>query len=497
MPSVATLNFHTKDCQLDDGSWINLDCPVYKYSTLWNLSSFSDANGLCSYEKPINTVQSAYNCDDHISWEYDWEDLQMCHSKYLWKNDVGSGFVEDANKLEDVKVLCNSGDYLSLLSKTGDDAYTLVFLTTHDDKEDIAATVPSTGGKYCTAMWVVLEFLRKDMQVDGRWSRAYERLPSACPEETQLEPFVYTRHLVQWGGKGYGNSVFDGGKCDDPLSNLTAACSGGEIFIVDISVNPDVFNHDCKINPNDKREALCSSSGSLSTASFECHGQGKNDLKLTATLKATAVDCIAEARSAEQMLYMASHCEDWIDLDDDCSTYKTAADSENNRNVCSSYGSSSCTSSPSHECSASLSDVTLMSIAQDDEKCVHSSDEKTTTTTISTTLVDLKPDTEEATTTATTMYLTQQDEDDPEQYSIFTAYTLSWAGQGYKNSGVQEWYQPGKCSDPDSDLTVQCSGGEIVIDPDNFEHDCEIDPADKSKEQSVVLFKWDSQWSCD
>eukprot|EP00956_Cyclotella_meneghiniana_P034161 scaffold101992_cov38-Cyclotella_meneghiniana.AAC.1 len=44
MPSVATLNFHTKDCQLEDGSWINLDCPVYKYSTLWNLSSFSDVN---------------------------------------------------------------------------------------------------------------------------------------------------------------------------------------------------------------------------------------------------------------------------------------------------------------------------------------------------------------------------------------------------------------------------------------------------------------------
>eukprot|EP01083_Nonionella_stella_P022916 63336_1 len=85
-----------------------------------------------------------------------------------------SEVLTDMKALKDIKVLCNKDDYLSLLSKTGQDSYTLIFLTTYD--RGFAQGVPSVDSKYCTAMWPVIEYLREDMQVDG----TFDSLPSAC-----------------------------------------------------------------------------------------------------------------------------------------------------------------------------------------------------------------------------------------------------------------------------------------------------------------------------
>lgn len=61
LASVATLNFNTKDCELGDGTWIKLDCPDSRTSgSLWELDSFSDADGECSYEKPINVIRTVH-----------------------------------------------------------------------------------------------------------------------------------------------------------------------------------------------------------------------------------------------------------------------------------------------------------------------------------------------------------------------------------------------------------------------------------------------------
>ena len=78
---------------------------------------------------------------------------------------------------------------------------------------------------------------------------------------------------------------------------MTVQCSGGEIVI-----NPDIFEHDCEIDPADRSKALCSSSGTLSGAVIECRGHNKDDLKLTATLDAATVSCEAAGASVTQMI---------------------------------------------------------------------------------------------------------------------------------------------------------------------------------------------------
>ena len=93
------------------------------------------------------------------------------------------------------------------------------------------------------------------------------------------------------------------GKCNDPESDLTA-CSGGETWLLMSVPTPIFLNHDCKIDPDDKKKALCSSSGTISTAIFECQGHEEDDLRLIATLDADAatVTCGAEGASAKQKM---------------------------------------------------------------------------------------------------------------------------------------------------------------------------------------------------
>jgi hypothetical protein len=87
--------------------------------------------------------------------------------------------VQVGGKFQDTKVLCNSADYLALLAKPqpgSKNEYTLIFETTYQVDEEFKGMMSPQDGKYCTAMWEVVELLRKNLQVDG----VYEKLPSAC-----------------------------------------------------------------------------------------------------------------------------------------------------------------------------------------------------------------------------------------------------------------------------------------------------------------------------
>ena len=103
----------------------------------------------------------------------------MCNGRCSSGNDIVASIVEveDTNTryLKDVTVLCNSSDYLTLLSKIGDDAYTC---NAHGSlyKQDIAATVPPL--TETTAHGVV-----PPQRLAGQWGEgAYDSLPSACRE---------------------------------------------------------------------------------------------------------------------------------------------------------------------------------------------------------------------------------------------------------------------------------------------------------------------------
>ena len=205
--SVATLNFNTKDCSLASGTWLKLDPDPGPGSTLWRMSSFTDADNRCSYEKPINVDMDKYDDDSHVSWDFDWTSKDTCAGQYLWTNEIdqymwfptpgcytcqgeirylGRESVRDSKSVSDVKVLCNSGDYLSLLSKTGGNGhYTLIFLTTYPTK-DFRKGIPSESGKYCTALLALVEILRKELQQDG----VYESLPSACNGGAVIVPRI-------------------------------------------------------------------------------------------------------------------------------------------------------------------------------------------------------------------------------------------------------------------------------------------------------------------
>ena len=156
-----------------------------------------DTNNKCTYEKPTNVNMDQYDCFSHESWDFNWISKDTCTGRYLWRNEIEDYIwmptpgcytcsgkihgpfyesVRDTKTVKDVKVLCNSGDYLSLLSKTAgsDDRYNLIFRTTYPI--DFDKGIPNKDGKYCTALWEVVRLLRKDLQQDG----VYDSLPSAC-----------------------------------------------------------------------------------------------------------------------------------------------------------------------------------------------------------------------------------------------------------------------------------------------------------------------------
>ena len=69
---------------------------------------------------------------------------------------------------------------------------------------------------------------------------------------------------------------------------------------------------------------------------------------------------------------LSSLCQDWVDLDDECSALKSGGRSEDDIYQCYSTDMSGCSIWPSTTCSASLSIVTVTSIDQNYPACVHS-----------------------------------------------------------------------------------------------------------------------------
>lgn len=132
-------------------------------------------------------------------------------------------------------------------------------------------------------------------------------------------------------------------------------------------------------------KAPCSSDGTLRTAAVECRGSSKSDLKLQLALNESTVSCEAEGTSTKNMVYLATRCEDWVDLDDECSAVKQDKINAGDRCVCYHQGYATCSIWPSMTCTVSVGEVTMMSVGQDDPKCVHYIEAAATTATTTTT----------------------------------------------------------------------------------------------------------------
>ena len=185
---------------------------------------------------------------------------------------------------------------------------------------------------------------------------------------------MYTSFMAQWGGEGYSNRWNTAaywcqpGSCPAPTGRLTMKCSGGELVFIDRSANPSTLtDHGCVMDPADNTKATCPSSGTLQTAGMTCQGNSEDELKLELTLHKTNVSCGAEQAYAKNILFLASQCENWADLDDLCSATKTTA---GDRFVCSSKGYASCSIWPSWTCTATVGEVKVTSIGQDDPTCI-------------------------------------------------------------------------------------------------------------------------------
>jgi len=195
-------------------------------------------------------------------------------------------------------------------------------------------------------------------------------------------------------------------------------------------------------------------------------GESKDELTLTASLDEGTNSCQAEGAYAQNTVYLLTRRNDWIDLDDQCAASKSGSGNDSSRRKCYDQSYASCSIWPSITCRASLDKVTVTSVGQEDDTCVHSI-KKTTATTATTTSTSA---------TTTTSAVQPEPRTDNSSEKLFnTSYLISWVAA--KTYGFNE------CEVPSSSLHANCGGckGEIEIlrnEPDK--HKCDINPDDPS-----------------